>query len=68
MTREEMIEALKTVLKELGMSVAEYAEYANKKYDITDDAIKVKNDNAMAFRTGAVKTQIETILSAIEGR
>lgn len=68
MTREEIIEALRVAHKELGMNVSEYVEYANDKYNLISDAEKVSSDSALAFRSGAVKTQLEAILSAMEGR
>lgn len=64
MTRTEIIEALKVIYKELNMSVSEYIEYANEKYGTKN--YKLKPDTAWAFRTGAVKTQIENVLSALE--
>ena len=57
MTREDIISALKVAHKELDMSVEEYTEYANAKYNHMS-FYKIAPDNAWAFRTGAVKTQI----------
>ena len=65
MTKTEIIEALKVAHKELSMSGAEYAEYANKKYKYIDD-YSVTPDTSWAHRAGAVKVQIENILSALE--
>ena len=65
MTRTEIIEALKVAHKELDMSGAEYAEYANEKYKHIDN-YKVTPDTSWAHRAGAVKVQIENILSALE--
>ena len=68
MTKAEIIEALKVAHKELSMSAKEYADYANEKYHHTEDRDKVTSETAWAFRSGSVKIQIETILSAMEGR
>ena len=68
MTREELHEELKKIHTELKMSAAEYADHANEKYNITDDAEKVTVNRALAFRTGAVAAQIEYIISELEKR
>ena len=68
MTREELIEALKRAHTELNMKPSEYADYANEWYNITDDAVKVTADTALAFRTGAIAAQIASIISELEKR
>ena len=66
MTKTEIIEALKVAHKELSMSAAEYADYANEKYHRTEDRDKVTSETAWAFRSGSVKVQIENVLYALE--
>jgi len=66
MTREELIERLNEVHTELEMTRAEYADYANERYNITNDAEKVTVNRALAFRTGAVAAQIEYIIRELE--
>ena len=66
MNRNELIEALKTIHKEIDMSVDEYADYINEKHQITDEAQKVTPDRVWSYRTGSVGAQIEIILREVE--
>ena len=65
MTKNELVEALKTIHKELNMSPSEYVEYINEKHGITNEADKVTLDRVMAYRTGSVNAQIENVLTLL---
>ena len=63
MTREEIIEDLLNIYSELAMGIAEYTAYVNENH--SNEADKITQDMALAYRTGSVQAQIENIIARL---
>ena len=61
MKKAEIIKRLKELNKILNMTAAEYTDYWNIKHP--DDSYTLKSEDAWAFRTGHVLSEIEWILN-----